>query len=56
MRVGSSWRRTGYGGPEYSGRGSLQVVTRLLALRSNHWLATIAVPWPCIARLRHWGT
>lgn len=28
--------RTGYGGPEYSGRGSLQVVTRLLALRSNH--------------------
>jgi GTPase-associated protein 1, N-terminal domain type 2 len=28
--------RTGYGGPEYSGRGSLQVVTRILALRSNH--------------------
>lgn len=28
--------RTGYGGPEYSGRGSLQVVTRMLALRSNH--------------------
>jgi len=28
--------RTGYGGPEYSGRGSLQVVTRFLALRSSH--------------------